>query len=98
MKSTQALRTEIQTLHRSLQTHYNQIDRHKSGANLVAALFNSQLRRQSLQTIENARWRIEQTHLQIQELQEQLFAASFLECWEEELANLPSSVFLSTIK
>jgi hypothetical protein len=98
MKSSQTLRTELITLQRRLQAHYNQIEYHKSGANLVAALFNSQVRRQSLQAVANERRGIEQTLLQIQEVQEQHFAALFLECLEDELAELPDSLFLSTIK
>ena len=96
--TSQTLHTELITLHRRLQAHYNQIDYHQSGANLLAALFNSNLRRQSLQAVANERRGIEQTLLQIQEVQEQHFAALFLECWQDELAELPDSLFLSTIK
>ncbi|MBA2391968.1 MAG: hypothetical protein H0V70_04405 [Ktedonobacteraceae bacterium] len=98
MKSAQALQKELLTLHRLLQAHYTQIESHKSGVNLVAALFSSNVRRQSLQTVANARREIEYTIQQIQDVQEDQIAALFLECWEEELANLPSSVFLSTIE
>jgi hypothetical protein len=96
MKSSQALRTELITLQRRLQTHYNQIEYHKSGANLLAALFNSNLRRQSLQAVANERRGIEQTLLNLQDVQEQYLAALFLECWQDELSQLPDSVFLST--
>ena len=95
MKSSQALRTELMTLQRRLQAHYNQIEYHKSGANLLAALFNSNLRRQSLQAVANERRGIEQILLQIQEVQEQHFAALFLECLEDEFAQLPDSLFLT---
>jgi Fe2+ transport system protein B len=93
--TSQTLHTELITLHRRLQAHYNQIEYHKSGANLLAALFNSNLRRQSLQAVANERRGIEQTLLQIQEVQEQHFAALFLECFEDELAHLPDSLFLT---
>ena len=96
MKSVQALRSELLTLQRTLQFHYNQIAYHKSGANLVAAFFNPNLRRQSLHTIANERRQIEQTLLQIQDVQEQHFAALFLECWQDELSHLPDSLFLTT--
>jgi hypothetical protein len=96
MNSSQTLRQELITLHRRLQAHYNQIEYHKSGANLIAALFNSHLRRQSLQAIANERRGIEQTLLQIQEVQEQHLAELFLECWQDELLRLPDAVFLST--
>ena len=95
MKSSQTHHAELVTLHRRLQAHYNQIEYHKSGANLLAALFNSNLRRQSLQAVANERRGIEQTLLQIQEIQEQHFAAVFLECLEDEFAQLPDSLFLT---
>ena len=95
MKSAQAFQFELITLYRRLQAHYNQIEYHKSGANLVAALFNSNLRRQSLQAVANERRGIEQILLQIQEVQEQHFAALFLECLEDEFAQLPDSLFLT---
>jgi hypothetical protein len=96
MKSAQALHLQLQTLHRTLQAHYNAIAYQKGGANLVAAFFNPQLRRQSLQSVANARQQIEYTLLQIQDVQEQQVAALFLECWQEELQALPDSVFLPT--
>lgn len=95
MNSSQTLRGELITLHRRLQAHYNQIEYHKSGVNLLAALFNSNLRRQSLQAVANERRGIEQTLLQIQDVQEQHLAALFLECWQDELSRLPDTVFLS---
>lgn len=95
MKSSQALRTELMTLQRRLQAHYHQIEYHKSGANLLAALFNSNLRRQSLQAVANERRGIEQILLEIQEVQEQHFAALFLECLEDEFAQLSDSLFLT---
>jgi hypothetical protein len=95
MKSAQALRSELLTLHRTLQAKYNTIAYHKSGANLVAAFFNPNLRRQSLQTIAHERREIENTLLQLQDVQEQHFAALFLECWQDELSHLPDSSFLT---
>lgn len=95
MKSAQALSAEFLTLHRRLQAHYTQIEYHKRGANLVAALFNSNLRRQSLQTVANERREIEYTLQQLQEVREQQIAALFLECWEDEFAQLPDSLFLT---
>jgi hypothetical protein len=94
--TSQTHHAELVTLHRRLQAHYNQIEYLKGGANLLTALFNSNLRRQSLQAVANERRGIEQTLLQIQEVQEQHFAALFLECWQDELAELPDSVFLTT--
>jgi Fe2+ transport system protein B len=96
MHSSQTLHAELITLHRRLQAHYNQIEYYKSGINLLAALFNSHLRRQSLQAVANERRGIEQTLLQIQDVQEHHLAALFLECWQDELSHLPDSVFLST--
>ncbi len=98
MKSAQAFQFELITLHRRLQAHYNQIEYHKSGVNLLAALFSSNVRRQSLQTVANERREIAYTLQQLQDAREQQIAALFLECWEEELASLPSSVFLPTIQ
>jgi hypothetical protein len=95
MNSSQTLRGELLTLQRRLQAHHNQIEYHKSGANLLAALFNSNLRRQSLQAVANERRGIEQTLLQIQEVQEQHLVDLFLECWQDELSRLPDAVFLS---
>jgi hypothetical protein len=98
MKSAQALRSELLTLHRALQAHYNTIEYHKSGANLVAAFFNPNLRRQSLQAVANERRQIENILLQLQDVQEQHLAALFLECWQDELSHLPDEIFLSTTK
>jgi hypothetical protein len=96
MKTIQALHSELLSLHRALQGHYNTITYHKSGANLVAAFLNPNLRRQSLQVVANERRHIENTLLQIQDVQEQHIAALFLECWQDELSQLPDSVFLPT--
>ncbi len=95
MKSLQALHSERLTLHRRLQTHYNTIAYHKSGANLLAAFFNPYLRRQSLQTVAHERRNVEETLLQLQKVQEQHLAALFLECWQEEFAHLSDSLFLT---
>ena len=95
MKSIQALHSEILSLRRTLQFHYNQIAYHKSGANLVAAFFNPNLRRQSLHMIANERRQIELTLLQLQDIQEQHLAALFLECWQDELSRLSDSLFLT---
>ena len=96
MKTAQALQSELLTLHRTLQAKYNTIAYHKSGANLVAAFFNPNLRRQSLQTIAHERREIENTLLHLQDVQEQHLAALFLECWREELQILPDTFFLPT--
>ena len=95
MKSLQALHSERLTLHRRLQTHYNTIAYHKSGANLLAAFFNPYLRRQSLQTVAHERRNVEETLLQLQDVQEQHLAALFLECWQEKVSCLPDSLFLT---
>ena len=94
MKSVQALHSELLSLHRALQARYNTITYHKSGANLVAAFLNPNLRGQSLQVVANERRQIENTLLQLQDVQEQHLAALFLECWQDELSHLPDSVFL----
>jgi hypothetical protein len=95
MKSLEVLRGEFVTLHRAVQAHYNTIEYHKSGPNILAALFNPNLRRQALQAIAHERRQIESTLLQIQEVQEQYLAALFLECWQDELHALPDSAFLT---
>jgi hypothetical protein len=61
----------------------------------VTALFSSHVRRQSLQVVSNARMGIEQTLLEIQEVQEHHFVALFLECLEDEFAQLSDQMFLT---
>jgi|SRR5450755_652920 len=95
MTSLQHLQVQLIQLDRRRKALYNEIAEHKRGWHLFAALFSPVLRKQTLQTIAIERRTIHDIMVQMEDLREEQIAALFLECWREELAKLPSDVFLA---
>ena len=95
MRSLHDIQVQLTRLDRLRQVYAQEIIDHTHGGNLVAALFSSSLRRQSLQTIAHAKHALAEINQEIIDLQEQQIVDLFLECWQEELENLPSALFLT---
>ena len=93
--SLQTIERQLHELLHRRQFHEDTIAYQKRGRNLLIALFVPNLRVRTIRVIDNERRLIAQLDQHIHELREQQIAALFLECWQEELARLPSTFFLT---